>query len=221
MYHSILIVNDHSSEAIHRSKIPFVNSARFNLFSMNTNQSVKAGYTRTGKSLKAVRRYYALLNQNKQKSPDDEKLSKRIAVELKTQQDANEKRSKREGNLVDQTTERSELTDGVVVSPKNNGPVFVLPTATPLLEGTNSIYSPVKSLKSAKSAPTEDVHQATGVCQKIIYFLIGLVLGLLVGVLIYYGLSYIKRDPEEEDTVESSGVATVHIGERQPLITGN
>lgn len=67
--------------------------------------------TKTGKSLKQVRRYYAQKNAKgkktidksnegtqqqkgmRKKTVEDDKLSRRIAVELKTQQDANEKRN--------------------------------------------------------------------------------------------------------------------------------
>lgn len=104
----------------------------------------RPGFTRTGKSLKAVRRYYALkaagkLNQDqgkqeqtldtsprspprlRSKRPDE--LSKRIAAELQDQKDANEKR----GIELEMPTERSALPDSAVV--KELTPAFVLKTS--------------------------------------------------------------------------------------------
>lgn len=102
--------------------------------------AAKAGYTRSGKSLKAVRRYYALLNAAKrgEGSPDEDKLSKRIAAELRTQQNANEKR----GAFDNSPTDRSALPT-VIMSPKETGPVFIAP---------NTSAKSIKSAKSAKSA---------------------------------------------------------------------
>ena len=108
----------------------------------------RAGYTRSGKSLKAVRRYYAIQNAMKNKaeespkSPKDEdKISKRIAAELNQQQIANEKRNRTSGNLSESPTDRSALPNSavIIVSPKETGPVFIAPEAAQ------------KSIKSAKS----------------------------------------------------------------------
>lgn len=99
----------------------------------------RAGYTKTGKSIRAVKRYYAMKNKDakKKKSPDDEKLSKRIAAELKVQQEANKKRNRQSGTIDNETTERSALP--IIMQPREVGPTFVT--------------SP-KSVKSAKSAGT-------------------------------------------------------------------
>jgi hypothetical protein len=98
------------------------------------NTSTKTGYTRSGKSLKAIRRYYAQLNQKGRRSPDEDKLSRRVAAELKTQQDANEKRSRREVGQTymgsEQVTARSELPP-LLVSAKESGPVFIAPPPQP------------------------------------------------------------------------------------------
>lgn len=151
----------------------------------------KEGYTRTGKSLKAVRRYYALQNAKKEaekvKLPaEEDKLSNRIAAELKAQQDANQKRPKSPNLLQgldasDGTgtgantgigtntgaataapdsfsafgavkTDRTGLPDGVVMSPKQTGPVFT--TADPLTAKklVDVSAKSTKSLKSARSA---------------------------------------------------------------------
>lgn len=136
----------------------------------------RPGYTKTGKSLKAVRRYYALkeaskkkrtperrelareeedkmrreeraLNQSvskRKRSPDDDFLSKRIANELRVQQEANERRVRSPSNYMLAQTERSALPI-VVVSPKETGPIFVRP------ENPQSPKS-AKSIKSVKSA---------------------------------------------------------------------
>lgn len=71
----------------------------------------------------------------KKKSSDDEKLSKRIAAELKVQQEANKKRNRQSGNFENEPTERSALP--IMIQPREVGPTFVT--------------SP-KSVKSAKSA---------------------------------------------------------------------
>lgn len=98
----------------------------------------RAGYTKTGKSIRAVKRYYAQKNASrKKKSPDDEKLSKRIAAELKVQQEANKKRNRQSGTFENEPTERSALP--IIMQTREVGPTFVT--------------SP-KSVKSAKSAGT-------------------------------------------------------------------
>lgn len=128
------------------------------------------GRTKTGKSLKAVRRYYALkdaerkkatspqqdepnsprksnenddnrLQKSKRKRSPDDGLSKRIANELRVQQDAIEMRSKRYPNKLEaQLTERSALPP-IIIQPKEvGGPIFV---TEPL-----NITKSTKSLKS-------------------------------------------------------------------------
>lgn len=98
----------------------------------------RTGYTKTGKSLKAVRRYYAQKNAeaNKNRRPEDddgggatskkrhrtaedEKLSRRIAQEMKIQKEAIERRARNEG--IDTTP---------------------TPSAIPLLQQTESTYQP-------------------------------------------------------------------------------
>lgn len=156
------------------------------------NPGAKAGYTKSGKSLKAVRRYYALLNQQQQKSrsPEEDKLSKRIALELKTQQDANEKRSKRDGQpLLEAPTERSELP-GVLVSAKETGPVFLGPPASvPATKSTaqDAIKSVVKSVKTVRVEPESQTND--GLLTKFIYFLVGLIVGLILGAVIYWAFA--------------------------------
>lgn len=76
-------------------------------------------------------------SSRKKKSPDDEKLSKRIAAELKVQQEANKKRNRQSGTFDNEATERSALP--IVMQTRDVGPTFVT--------------SP-KSVKSAKSAGT-------------------------------------------------------------------
>lgn len=132
----------------------------------------KAGYTRTGKSLKAVRRYYALKNAEKERqrsprkgredddrhlkrNPADDKLSKRIAVELKHQAAANEKRSLRSPNA--QKDAQSPDTP-IIVSPKETGPVFIAEQPN---KSAKSVKS-VKSAKSAKSSKSVRSHRSTG-----------------------------------------------------------
>lgn len=140
----------------------------------------RPGYTRSGKSLKAVRRYYALKDQERAKhkrspnredrdrdreqdreqdenrtlstskrkrSPDDDKLSKRIAAELKVQAEANEKRTLRQAGMPVAPTERSDLP--IIIQPREAGPTFV--TAPNENEATPAIKSAVKSVKSGKS----------------------------------------------------------------------
>lgn len=175
------------------------------------NPAPKAGYTKTGKSLKAVRRYYALMNQQKQKSPDEDKLSKRIAAELKTQQDANEKRSRREIGqpllLTDQSTERSDLPAGVMVSPKDTGPVFIAPTAPSqppqqqqqqFTDGYKTIDQSGKSVKSYKSIRNPhilpDILTNNSCCTSCIYFTMGLIIGVAIGVLCYMFLPRLIAD---------------------------
>lgn len=135
----------------------------------------RQGYTKTGKSLKAVRRYYALKNANRQrrsppeeenrqqrddsdvikrkKSRTEEKLSKRIAAELKVQQEANERRA---ANVTKSTsfnltpTDRSALPVNVAAvyqqGKQTGGPIFVLEN-----DGQAEPTSPDRSPKSAKS----------------------------------------------------------------------
>lgn len=138
----------------------------------------KEGYTKSGKSLKAVRRYYALQNEAKReaeraKAATEDKLSKRIAAELKTHQEANQKRLQsptgepatspptiQGGQIIGAEmkpsnmneappTERSGLPDGVVMSPKQTGggPVF-MPAEAVARKSAKS----VKSAKSTRSA---------------------------------------------------------------------
>lgn len=135
----------------------------------------RQGYTRTGKSLKAVRRYYALKDQanrrkrspdredrdedrqnreekisasaKRKRSPDDDKLSKRIAAELKVQAEANEKRSQRQSGAVIAPTDRSDLP--LIVQPREPGPTFI--TATNDANDVAPIKSVVLPAKSAKS----------------------------------------------------------------------
>lgn len=54
--------------------------------------ATKAGYTKSGKSIKSVKRYYAMLNAGKQSADKKDDISKRIAIELQTTKDAAEKR---------------------------------------------------------------------------------------------------------------------------------
>lgn len=137
----------------------------------------RTGYTRSGKSLKAVRRYYALKdaaskkkraqekretnreeedrlrreeqkvqNQSvskKRRSPDDDFLSKRIANELRVQQEANEKRGRQLNSYLNASTDRSALPV-IAVNPKEVGPVFMTKT-------DQNTVPKVKSSKSAKS----------------------------------------------------------------------
>ena len=152
---------------------------------MSFNQAPKTGYTKSGKSLKAIRRYYALMNQ-KQKSPDDDKLSKRIAAELKTQQEANERRSKRESSipLMDHPTETPE-PHRLIVSPKETGPVFIAPTPTPT-EAVKSDLAPksVKSLKSVHIKTADcvpDICIEGSCCSRMLFFVLGFLFGLPVG----------------------------------------
>lgn len=148
----------------------------------------RRGYTKTGKSLKAVRRYYALKdaarkrrgersppdtddedrdlpeksppsNSKRKRSPDDDKLSKRIAAELKVQQEANEKRSRGNSYSINiAPTERSGLP---LYNQAQRGanPAFVTqpiqspPRLMPLPQPNNDyiIARPSKSAKSHKS----------------------------------------------------------------------
>lgn len=148
----------------------------------------RPGYTRTGKSLKAVRRYYALKDQSnrrkrspdkedrdevrpnredrysasakRKRSPDDDKLSKRIAAELKVQAEAIEKRSLRQVGMPLAPTDRSELP--YIVQPRETGPTFITPV-TETNEGPTAPYkSVVKSAKSAKSNRSDGLLLATG-----------------------------------------------------------
>lgn len=135
----------------------------------------RPGYTKTGKSLKAVRRYYALRDANKKKraqerrendredadksrkdeqrnqnqsqskkrrSPDDDFLSKRIANELRVQQEANEKRGRQLNSYLMASTDRSSLPV-IAVNPREVGPVF--------MTKTENIVPRAKSSKSIKS----------------------------------------------------------------------
>lgn len=163
---------------------------------MSTNLPPRPGYTRTGKSLKAVRRYYALLNQKK--SPEEGTLSKRIAAELKTQQDANEKRSKRMVANDEPIPEPPTPPNPSSVSQKE-GTGFV----APLMEstGSNTVnYKSTKSNKSVKSVPTgRDTEQTSCCTQNLMYFLLGLFLGIAVGASLYYGLSYLKNNQSSKN----------------------
>lgn len=124
----------------------------------------KTGYTRTGKSLKAVRRYYALKNADRERqrsprksrddednrprrSPADDKLSKRIAAELKHQAAANEKRSLRSPNAQND----DGPTPPIIISPKETGPVFIAEPPNKSAKSAKSVKS-TKTVKSHKSA---------------------------------------------------------------------
>lgn len=145
----------------------------------------RPGYTKTGQSLKAVRRYYALKDQanrrkrspdredrdedrivreekasasaKRKRSPDDDKLSKRIAAELKVQAEANEKRSQRQSGAVLSPTERSDLP--LIVQPREAGPTFI--TATNDANDVAPIKSVVLPAKSAKSNRSAGIQLAT------------------------------------------------------------
>lgn len=147
----------------------------------------RPGYTRTGKSLKAVRRYYALKDQSSRKkrtpdredkdedkqnrddrysasakrkrSPDDDKLSKRIAAELKVQAEAIEKRSQRQIGIPIAPTERSELP--VIVQPREAGPIFTTALNEANEEATTPYKSAVLPAKSAKSNKSTGAQLAT------------------------------------------------------------
>lgn len=111
-----------------------------------SDYSPPPGKTKTGKSLKAVRRYYALKAQReresqRKRSPDEEKLSKRIARELNKQQEAIEKRSRR-------TNKPMPTGPDVALTVQNEGPVFV---AEPL---------PSNVMPGAPHSPTTQVTNA-------------------------------------------------------------
>lgn len=138
----------------------------------------RAGHTRTGKSLKAVRRYYAMKEAAKRKrspetrddedrnrheqqhsavskrkrSPDDDKLSKRIAAELKVQQEANEKRTRQttQTSFANQATDRSALPQ---FAPREIGPTFQNENNPDAMKSPKSAKSN-KSVKSTKSVGT-------------------------------------------------------------------
>lgn len=126
------------------------------------NPKPKTGFTKSGKSLKAVRRYYAQKNADRQRSPKksreedntrrrsptDDKLSKRIAAELKVQADANEKRSRRATGK--SSTDATSPNSPIIISPKETGPVFIAETPTKSVKSAKSI----KSTKSQKSIGT-------------------------------------------------------------------
>lgn len=171
----------------------------------NYNPGAKAGFTRSGKSLKSVRRYYALLNQQKVRAQDDDKLSKRIALELKTQQDANEKRSRREvvqPLMADSEipTERSEMPN-LMVSPKVTGPVFIAqptqlppplsqsPPQSPTMQADPASGQQYKSIKSLKSTPRSAAGpqgMASRFCgDRCLFFFLGLIIGIAIGVICY------------------------------------
>jgi len=128
----------------------------------------RPGYTRSGKSLKAVRRYYALKDASRKRktpehnededdqrreertmsrrrrSPDSDKLSKRIAAELRVQQEANEKRTRFQEPPSNSPTERSSLPS--IARQRDTGPVFV---AAP--DKGEKVEKSAKSAKSSKS----------------------------------------------------------------------
>lgn len=180
--------------------------------SSNYNQP-KTGYTKTGKSLKAVRRYYALMNQGKSpKSPEEEKLSKRIAAELKTYQDANEKRSKREMQssvpLMEQATDMPRsMPTAIIISPRDTGPVFISPTAPPppaaaaeksvKSHGNNNQNVDARSMKSARSirdgggggggwSMATRWFRCDWCGISLLNFILGFFLGVMVGAAIYH-----------------------------------
>lgn len=138
----------------------------------------REGFTRTGKSLKAVRRYYALKNEarrrengsdernkksqeapsgsKKRRSPDDDKLSKRIAAELKVQKEANERRARYQA-VHQIPTERSALPIVLRDSSTAPGPTFFVETARkskPLTSKSQKSQKSEKSTKTVKSGGT-------------------------------------------------------------------
>lgn len=151
------------------------------------NPPTRPGYTKGGKSLKAVRRYYALKESSRKKrspetkdeedqdrprrgdrsppssrrkrSPDDDKLSKRIAVELRTQQEANEKRAKHQPVKHVSPTDRPGPE--IIHQPQETGPVFLVENQEPIRQPKSA--KSVRSLKSVKSlassAPTTNQNQ--------------------------------------------------------------
>lgn len=125
---------------------------------MAPNSPTRDGYTKTGKTLRQIRRYYALKDSSKRqkteeesikrkRSPDDEKLSKRIAAELKVQQDANEKRYAQQRSNESPTSPPPSALPAPIVkrAEKDGGPVFI---AEPL-------STEAKSVKSAKSVKND------------------------------------------------------------------
>lgn len=145
--------------------------------------SPRTGYTKTGKSLKAVRRYYALkgaeANKNKKpededvggttkkryRTPEDEKLSRRIAQEMKIQKEAIERRARNEGIDTTPTPSAIPLLQQTESTYQPNVPTFraeprpvanpapaALPNPVPILaQGLPATPVPQKSLKSSKS----------------------------------------------------------------------
>lgn len=135
------------------------------------DRSPKAGYTKSGKSLKAVRRYYALKDASRRKrspantedeedkrreerarqnsarkrTPDDDKLSKRIAAELKLHQEVNAKRAG-QYELISPTERSAMPAMSQQFGNRAGGPTFVTEPVT----SPESPRSP-KSTKSAKS----------------------------------------------------------------------
>lgn len=131
----------------------------------------RPGLTRNGKSIKAVRRYYALKDNSqrrqrspnrtpveeddrsfskRKRSPDDDKLSKRIAAEIKVQQEANEKRVRQDGSFSNNQTDRSALP-ALYLQPKDTGPAFV--NKIDASQRPKSVKS-TRSIKSNKSFVT-------------------------------------------------------------------
>lgn len=116
-------------------------------------------FTKTGKSLKAVRRYYAIKaaaekNRNqddgssnarkKARSPDDEKLSKRIAAELRTQKEAIQMRAKNEGIAQGPTLSTVPLIQQPESAQQQGAPTFVAeirPFKTAAPKSTKSVRS--------------------------------------------------------------------------------
>lgn len=134
------------------------------------NTKTREGYTKSGKSLKAVRRYYAQKaearrrdepedesrkpeesHSKKRRTPEDDKLSKRIAAELKTQQEANERRARHLG-FQSQPTERSTLPIIQRELPVAQGPTF-------FIEQPQKSIKSIKSIKSGKSAKSDKTTQ--------------------------------------------------------------
>lgn len=159
----------------------------------------REGYTKTGKSLKAVRRYYALKAQEaakrrdekdeddfsksrRRKNSDDDKLSKRIAAELKVQQEAIERRAQ----ALHSPTERSALPviqrDPALVT----GPAFVIEVPQKSQQSGKSLKS-VKTPKSIKSMGQvqDPLLNPAGYQNQSSYSSIGFILMCLIIALVY------------------------------------
>lgn len=120
--------------------------------------------TRSGKSLKAIRRYYAMKNRSPKsasKKKADDKISHRIAAELKVHQEANEKRFDKKEIPDDPPAPKIINTR---FEPEIKASAFFIPSPqsppqTNDLSQANSIKDQIKSrteksVKSAKSVAT-------------------------------------------------------------------